>query len=155
MSEERIAQLVVEYLLIAAGGMVDDTQPEPASAGDGGNTGDRGRKSGGKSGSRGEIPLLTDIFKQFETKLLTLLGPVALLASALTSMTSGMSVFLGVVKLIGNTLGVALFPVIALVSAVLLALNDVVLALLIPNLEEWATTILQGGLDAINAMGNA
>lgn len=147
MSEERIAQLVVEYLLIAAGGMIDDKKTDQKA-----DTGGGGSK-GGKGGS--DVPVLSDIFKQFETKLFAVLAPAALMATILTSATSGLSTFISVVKMIGNTLGMVLFPVIALAAAVLMTFNDMLLSVLMPNLEEWATAVITGGLDAIDTFGRA
>lgn len=147
MSEERIAQLVVEYLLMAAGGMVDDREPEKASASD--DDSGSGRK-GASGGSGKGIPVLSDIFKQFEVKLFALLAPAALVATMLTSVTSGLGTFVSVIKLIGNTFGVLLFPVIALAASVLMTFNDALLNMILPNLEDWATAILDGGIKIID-----
>lgn len=152
MNEERIAQLVVEFLLAEAGGMVkssdDNTSGEGASAGEGGGS----KKASSKGG--GNVPL-ADVFKQFETKLFALLAPAALVATMLSSAASGMSVFIGAIKLVGNTLGMMLAPGILLASAVILSLNEMIQGALLGSLEDWYTAIIDGGIKAIDWLGEA
>lgn len=143
MNDEKIARLVVDYLLAEAGGMV-----QPDKGDDKDDSEEKEEKKGkGKSGKPGQIE---KIFGIFEAKLFAVLTPVALVATLFASMTSGMSVFLGAIKILGATLGLILAPGVIAFSALILTLSDFIQDALLPNLEQWYSAVLNfavGGID--------
>lgn len=95
------------------------------------------------------------VFDGLAGKLLAILGPAALLATALGSQASGVSVFMGAIKVVGNVLGSTLYPIIALGAAVVLSLSDVIRDALLPNLEAWYSAVINNGLSAIEQIEKA
>jgi len=142
MNEERIAALVVEYLLATAGGMIDQRNVSDSR--------DERKSQRQETSTKGDKDQLDKVFKQFEAKLFGMLAPAALVATMLSSAASGLSVFIGAVKILGSTLGMLLAPGIMLLSAVILTVSDVIQSALLPNLEDWYTAVITFGLGAID-----
>lgn len=146
MNDEKIARLVVDYLLAEAGGMVKPDKED---------TSDDEKEDKKKKPAKGGEGQLSKIFGIFEQKLFGVLAPVAIAATVFASATTGMGVFLGAIKILGSTLGLILAPGVMALSALILTLSDYIQDALLPNLESWYTAVLTFAIGGIEWLEKA
>lgn len=135
---DRLAGLIVAAINRRLAGM--PSAPTSVSA---------GATASAASGNGGGV---VSALSGFATKLLAILAPISVTAAVVGSATSGLSVFVGTLKLLGATFGTVLAPVFLLLAAVALSLSDVIQGQLLPNLAELQTQILQFGTNAVAAL---
>lgn len=136
---DRAAALIVAAIARRMSGM--SSTPTSATAGS-----TAAAASGGSVG--GAVSAITS----FATKLLAILAPISVTAAVIGAATSGMSVFLGSLKLLGALAGTVIAPVFLVLAAVALSLSDVIQSQLLPNLAQLQAQILAFGTNAVAAL---
>jgi len=98
------------------------------------------------------VGLFAGVMGTLVGKIVAVLAPLAIVASAVASPTSGLGVLLSAMKILGSVLGAVLLPVFLALSALVYAVSGYIAQNLLPVLKDWYQAVVDGAIKAVELL---